>query len=382
LKIVIDIKNLALYGGGIAHWFAPLLASWVERRLDVEFLLLGPEFVQDFLPRSGNWKHVRVAWPQWLPRPLRHPWYDNVLFPRSVAWLRPDLVMSPYHDVRMPRGVPSVIGVHDLCLDEMADVYPARVRSYYLTMLRNNLRRATHVLTVSQTSRHKLAERYGVPMDRISVVYNAASHQFAASVSADQVVDFKSRHVLPGRFLLYTGGSEYRKNVERLAQAFASLVDRDGNLTLFVTGNPDARWHAALANISDAARGRVRFAGKLSDWDLRLAYAATDAVVYPSLCEGFGRVCLEAMEAGTPLACSDLPVMREVAGGYACLFDPYDAKAIADAIEKALAQSRRTCVRDPRFQSSAVQTAFLESTDRVLDSLNAFDEIGRGKDKS
>jgi glycosyltransferase involved in cell wall biosynthesis len=379
MRIVIDTKNLALYGGGIAHWFAPLLAAWVEHRPDVRFQLLGPDFEQDFLPRSGNWEHVHLAWPQWLPRPFRHPWYDNMLFPRAVARLRPDLVMSPYHDVRMPKGIPSVIGVHDLCLDELAGVYPARIRGYYLTMLRTNLRRASHVITVSQTSRHKLVERYGVPLERISVVYNAASHHFAASANAHAIVDFKSRHALQGRFLLYTGGSEYRKNVERLVQAFSALAASHTDLTLLTTGNPDPRWLAALESAPDATKDRVRFAGKLSDSDLRLAYTAADAVVYPSLCEGFGRVCLESMEAGTPLACSDLPVMREVAGDYACWFDPYDVKAIADAIEKALAQSRRACVRDARFQSVAVRAAFLESIDGVLASLSALDEPGRKK---
>lgn len=379
LKIVIDTKNLALYGGGIAHWFAPLLAAWVEHRPAVRFQLLGPDFKHDFLPRSGNWEHVPMVWPQWLPRPLRHPWYDNVLFPRAVARMKADLVLSPYHDVRMPKGVPSVIGVHDLCLDEMAGVYPARIRNYYLAMLRSNLRRASHIITVSQTSRHKLAERYGMPLERISVVYNAASHYFAASANTEEIADFKARQAVRGRFLLYSGGSEYRKNVGRLAQAFGALIEKGVDLTLLVTGNPDQRWHAALANTSDATKGRIKFAGKLSDADLRHAYAAADAVVYPSLCEGFGRVCLEAMEAGTPLACSDLPVMREVAGDYACWFDPYDVKAIADAIEKALAQSRRACVRDARFQSAAVRAAFLESIDGVLASLSALDEPGRRK---
>ncbi|MFM2074258.1 MAG: hypothetical protein RJB34_563 [Pseudomonadota bacterium] len=379
LRVVIDTKNLALYGGGIAHWFAPLLAAWVEHRPDVRFQLLGPDFLQDFLPRSGNWEHVPLAWPQWLPRPFRHPWYDNVLFPRAVARLQPDLVMSPYHDVRMPKGMPSVIGVHDLCLDELATVYPRRVRLYYLALLRLNLRHASHVITVSQTSLHKLVERYGVPLERISVVYNAVSNHFAAATNADAILDFKSRHVLKGRFLLYTGGSEFRKNVERLVQAFSALAECHTDLALLTTGNPDARWVAALESAPDAAKDRVRFAGKLSDSDLSLAYTAADVVVYPSLCEGFGRVCLEAMEAGTPLACSDLPVMREVAGDYACWFDPYDVKAITDAIEKALAQSRRTCVRDARFQSAAVQAAFLESTDGVMDNLNALDKTGRKK---
>lgn len=366
MRIVIDTKNLALYGGGIAHWFTPLLAAWVECRSDVHFQLLGPDFQQDFLPCSGNWEHVPVAWPRWLPRSLRHPWYDNVLFPRAVVRLKPDLVMSPYHDVRMPKSVPSVIGVHDLCLDELAGVYPTRIRGYYLAMLRSNLRRATHVITVSQTSCHKLTELYGVPVARISVVYNAASHHFAVAPNADDVEDFKSRLAVQGRFLLYTGGSEYRKNVERLVQAFAVLAAKDPLLTLLTTGNPDSRWLAALAEVPVATKGRVRFAGKLSDWDLRLAYGAADAVVYPSLCEGFGRVCLEAMEAGAPLACSDLAVMREVAGDYPCYFDPRNIESIARGISLALARQRSQPVVDARFHEALVKDSFLQTMDNVL----------------
>lgn len=366
MKIVIDTKNLALYGGGIAHWFAPLPAAWVEHRPDARFQLLGPDFKQDFLPRSGNWEHVPLPWPQSLPRPLRHPWYDNVLFPRAVARMRSDLVMSPYHDVRMPKGVPSVIVVHDLCLDELKGVYPARIRSYYLAMLRSNLRRAQHVITVSQTSRQKLAERYGVPEERISVVYNAASHHFGLSVNVRDIVNFRSRHALQGRFVLYAGGSEYRKNVERLVQAFDVLAARDSDLNLLATGNPDSRWLAALASTTDTTRARIRFAGKLSDLDLRLSYAAADAVVYPSLCEGFGRVCLEAMETGAPLACSDLAVMREVAGDYPYYFDPYDVQSIASGIAAALTKQRGEPVSDGRFYEAVVKDSFIQAMDNAV----------------
>jgi len=367
LIIVVDTKNLALYGGGIAQWFAPLLATWVELRADARFLLLGPTFNNAFLPNSGNWEHVFITWPQWLPRPLRHPFYDNVLFPRAVAKLQPDLVMSPYHDVRMPKAVPSVISVLDLCIDELSAVYPRRIRGYYLSLLRSNLRRATHVITCSQTSKYKIASLYGIPLERISVVYSAVSDHFSREPSPQEFADFKSRHELPGRFLLYSGGSEYRKNIERLVEAFSLLVEKENDLTLLVTGNQDPRWTAALKNITLMKLGKVRFAGKLSDWDMRVAYSAADVVVYPSLCEGFGRVCLEAMEVGTPLACSDLPVLKEVTGDYALRFDPYDTADIAAVIATALAQKRREAVRDPRFQSESVQRSFLAAMDAVVD---------------
>lgn len=371
MRIVIDVKNLALYGGGIAHWFKPLLLSWLKHSPDTQFFLVGPDFNRDFLLGSGNWTHVAITWPLLLPRSFRHPFYDNVLFPRAVKSLKPDLVMSPYHDVRMPKGVPCVIGVHDLCIDELVGVYPKRIRWYYLTLLRSNLRRASHVITVSETSRTKLVERYGVPSERVSVVYNATSEHFLCTEESDGVAEFKRRHELNGRFLFYSGGSEYRKNIERLVRAFAVLAISEPDLNLLVTGDRDLRWDAALESegLTLITQGRVKFAGRLSDRDLRIAYAAADTVVYPSLCEGFGRVCLEAMEAGVPLACSDLPVMREVAGQYACYFDPHDIAAMAAAIVVALKQKRREATKDKRFQSIVVKATFLAAMDSVARGL-------------
>jgi glycosyltransferase involved in cell wall biosynthesis len=364
MRILVDTKNLALYRGGIAHWFSPLLTAWIAHRPDVRFLLAGPNFNTDFLPRSDNWEHVPLPWPEWLPRALRHPWYDNVLFPRAVSRLHPDRVMSPYHDVRMPKGVPSVIGVHDLCLDELKSVYPRRIRAYYLTQLRHNLRRAAFVITVSETSRNKLVERHGVAPERVGVVYNTPPGAFGVAADAETIAGFRQRYCADGPLLFYPGGSEYRKNVTRLMQTFTRLAQRDEGLILLVTGNKDPRWDAELAGIPDALRQQMVFAGRLNDAELRLAYAAADAVVYPSLCEGFGRVCLEAMDTGTPLACSDLPVMREVAGDYAHYFDPHNVESIIEAVSVALSDGRRSPVRDPRFQGPAVRASFLLAMDR------------------
>jgi glycosyltransferase involved in cell wall biosynthesis len=364
VRILVDIKNLALYGGGIAHWFLPLLAAWVAHRQDAHFLLVGPRFNTGFLSETGNWEHVSLPWPKWFPRPLRHPWYDNVLFPCAVSRLRPDLVMSPYHDVRMPKGVSSVICVHDLCLDELESIYPRRIRTYYLALLRHNLQRAAFVITVSETSRSKLIERYGVAPDRIGVVFNTPPAAFEGDAEAAAIDCFRERYCLTGRLLFYPGGSEHRKNVTRLIQAFSQLAQQDAGLILLVTGNSDPLWDAALVGVPEALRQRVMFVGRLNDVELRLAYAAADAVIYPSLCEGFGRVCLEAMDTGTPLACSDLPVMREVAGGYAHYFDPYNVESISRAAVAALSEGHRSPVRDARFQASAVKASFLRAMDR------------------
>ena len=121
MKIVIDCKNLALYGGGIAHWAYEVLPALVGMYQAEEVILM--------IPRSGSGKSVsipgsypeEVAWPVQLPISLRHVLYDNLLFPHILAKQHPDFVFSPYNDVRMPRGIPSVITVHDLCYLDAAE---------------------------------------------------------------------------------------------------------------------------------------------------------------------------------------------------------------------------------------------------------------------
>ena len=366
LRIVVDTKNLALYQGRIAHWFSPLLSAWIASRYDIQFLLIGPDFDMAFLPRTGNWTHMSLPWPDWLPRPLRHPWYDNVIFPRAVSRIRPDLVTSPYHDVRMPKGIPSVITVHDLCLDELGAIYPRRIRNYYLALLRHNLRSAMSVVTVSETSRAGLIKRYGLDPKRIGVVYNTPPSVFRASGDAYAVERFRKRQCARGPLLFYPGGAEYRKNVGRLVSAFEQLARRNEGLVLLVTGVKNQAWDALLATLPDGLRQRIVFGGRVSDEDLCLAYTAADAVVYPSLCEGFGRVCLEAMETGAPIVCSDLPVMREVAGDYAQYIDPYCVESIVEGVEAALSHGRREPVKDPRFQAAAVTERFITHMDGCI----------------
>lgn len=364
--ILIDVKNLALYRGGIAHWFSPLLVTWIKQRQDLQFLLIGPELNLGFLPDTDNWEYKKICWPEWLPRPLRHPFYDNVLFPWMVARVRPDRIMSPYHDVRMPTRIPSCICVHDLCFDELAEVYPQHIRAYYLSLLRRNLRKASSVLTVSETTRNKLSERYAIAPNKIAVVYNTLPDSFREVVDLNDVQAFHGRYAQNGILLFYAGGSEFRKNVSNLAKAFLIFLEKNPRARLLVTGESNQRWETVFSELGPKLSEAVIFSGKLTDRDLHVAYRAADAVVYPSLCEGFGRVCLEAMGTGTPLACSDLPVMQEVSGRYAHYFDPTKPASIASSIKAALDEGRKEAYIDPRFERESVEREFLRAMNQFV----------------
>lgn len=364
--IAVDTKNLALYVGGIAGFVKPLMHVWVSSRPDIRFVLVGPSWDSRVLTDFSNCEHHVVEWPDSLPRQLRHPFYDNVLFPRAIRRVRPDFVFSPYHDVRLPHGIPSAMMIHDTCLSDMGQLYPWQVRTYYQAMLRVNLGRARHVLTVSESSRACILARYRFPAEHVKVVPNTLEPEFLESQDDPARIAAIRARWGAGKRLLYPSGAEYRKNVPRLLKALEILVARGLDPRLYVTGVRDAGWERVLMSCSQSLQARLRFLGRLSLADLRAHYLAADAVVYPSLCEGFGRVCLEAMELGAPIACSNLPVLCEVAGDYPVYFNPLDIKQMADSIVASSAQGRREPQYEPRFHREAVTKLFLETMDGIL----------------
>lgn len=363
MHVCIDVKNLALYEGGIAGYARPLIDSWVRARPDVRFTLLGPTLGEPIAPEAQNCEHHVVAWPTVLWRPLRHPVYDNVIFPRAVRTLSPDWLFSFYHDVALPKAsqsTRSILMIHDTCLQDLPGVYPARIRGYLLFMLRRNLLRADHILTVSNSSRAAISRCYAIRPERLHVIYNAIER---SEISTSE------RKMLPtnnGKTILYSGGTDARKNLDRMMAAFASLVASGRDIHLCITGSRSAIWEDRLRGVASEVTARVHFLGRLSAEDLQLAYRQADMVLYPTLCEGFGRVCVEAMAVGTVVACSELPVLREIAGDYPVYFNPRDVADIARGIGKALGMERRAAVMDKRFDREAVAESFVDLMNELM----------------
>ena len=368
LHVLVDTKNLALYSGGISGFFKPLLLSWVSSRPEIQFSLVSPMFNLGVLNSLPNCRFHEVPWPSKLPRPMRHPFYDNFIFPRSIRRIQPDFVFTPYHDVRLPKKIPSVMTIHDTCFSDLPHVYPLRIRAYYLHMLRRNLKRVSHVVTVSESSKKAISSLYGLNTNKISVIPNCTKVfdcrlqedvQVAANkLKADDVGVLK---------VFYVGGSDFRKNIGKLLEAVKILIfDRKIKAKLAIAGEQDAGWERELAKIPIAIHENIVFLGRIDQSQLVAHYQASDVVVYPSLGEGFGRVGLEAMELGVPLACSDLPVLHEVLGDYPEYFNPLRVEEIVESIIRAAAKGRVAPKRDDRFDPIRVQQLFIQTMDNLL----------------
>jgi glycosyltransferase involved in cell wall biosynthesis len=153
------------------------------------------------------------------------------------------------------------------------------------------------------------------------------------------VDDVRRRFGIGGRYALFLGGIEPRKNLVGLVRAFGSIADRDAWLVIAggaVNWFPDAsvQVDAAIAALAPQARARVVRTGYVSDPDRVALLSGAEMLAYPSLAEGFGFPVLEAFAANIPVLTSNTSSLPEVAGDAAVLVDPADPGSIASGLDE------------------------------------------------
>jgi len=233
----------------------------------------------------------------------------------------------------------SVVTIHD-CIHLMFPQYlPNRFAfDYARASIRLAARRATRVLTVSESSKRDILKYVDTEPDKIDVIYNAYDERFAIDPAEEDVVRVRERFQLQDEFVLYAGNVKPHKNLERLIEAF-HIVRKRGldHLKLVLIGDDISKYTALRRAVHRHQLHKyVRFLGYLPEETLAVMYRLAGVFVFPSLYEGFGLPPLEAMASGTPVVTSNVSSLPEVAGDAAVLVDPYDPPAIADGIYRVL----------------------------------------------
>jgi glycosyltransferase involved in cell wall biosynthesis len=265
-------------------------------------------------------------------------WYGDRLA-RAARRRRADVLHCPTFRGPLRRaGLPVCVTVHDLAVLREPSWFPAWSRSYGRLAVPRVVRAADRVVCVSQATADDVAERLGVPPARLRVVRNGVDPVFSTPAAAAP---------LSGPYLLFVGTPEPRKNLPRLLAAHRRLRAEGRPEQLVLVG--EGGWGGVeLGSDDDVLR-----LGRVDDVTLRDLYAHAAATVYPSLWEGFGLIAAEALAAGSPLVCSDIPALREVAGGDAHYADPRSVADLARAIREALAAPRPTARPSPGWDDAA-----------------------------
>jgi glycosyltransferase involved in cell wall biosynthesis len=206
---------------------------------------------------------------------------------------------------------------------------------YARVMIRRALRRADRIITVSYNSKRDLVDYFGIVPARVDVIYNGVSPQFRSDVPEEDRTRVAAKYGLRRPYLLFLGGEKPHKNVQNVVRAFgeARRVHPDLPHVLALAGpmpRNSARIDALIAAL-DLASAIAR-PGLIDEEDLPGLLSGADALLYPTLYEGFGLPVVEAMACGTPVLTSSTSALQEIAGGYSYLVDPLDVDAIARGI--------------------------------------------------
>lgn len=231
-----------------------------------------------------------------------------------------------------------VLVVHDLAYERFPGSAP-QIDRRWRRQLARWLRRSAAVIVPSHSAMGDLLERHDVDPAHVHVIPHGAEP--FPEVPATEVARVRAAFGIGGRYVLFVGGIEPRKNLEGLVEAFG---DVDTDAWLVIAGGPvswipeaERRLRRAVAALPEEVGRRVVLTGYVPEADKRALLAGAEALAYPSRYEGFGLPVLEAFAAGVPVLTSDVSSLPEVAGSAALLVNADDRAAIARELERLLA---------------------------------------------
>jgi len=262
------------------------------------------------MPFPRLWTHVRLAW--------------------ELARQTPDALFVPAHVIPIIHPPITLVTIHDLGYRYFPRSHPPLQRFYLDLSTRWNARVAAHILADSEATKSDLVTHYRPPPEKVTVAYPGLDERLAPVEDSDAIAAVKARYHIDGRYYLYLGTLQPRKNLTRLIDAFAQL-ETDAKLVL--AGKRGWLYDDLFSRVERMGLSkRVRFTGYLPDADKPALLSGALAFVFPSLYEGFGLPALEAQACACPVIVSDSSSLPEATGGAALLIDPTETDALAQAM--------------------------------------------------
>ncbi len=361
------------HGDHLRNLLAALSA--IDRR-NIYYVFTNRETGDDLSPPAENFHTVRSVVPARV-RPLRLLW-EQAVFPWHELRRRLDVVFSPGFTAPLATMARKVTVIHDLQHKRLPRNFGPVERQAWNFAVWSAVRASDRLVTPSEHVKADLAHVYRVPEDRVSVIQHGVEESFyGLKENAAYGEDLLAAAKIPDRrYLLAMSTLHPHKNWERLLEAYAKLAGQGIEEHLVIAGLPGKSWDRIVDRIQTGGlRDRVHLVGWTPRPVLSALFKYAEALVFPSMFEGFGIPVIEAMAAGLPVACSDIPVLREVAGDGAIFFDPLSVDRIAEAVARVLSDA---ALRNQLVERGRIRAEGLTWRAAAERTLAALLEVGRG----
>ncbi len=329
MRIGIDAHTIGAGAGGNETYVRELLSAFRQCAPDTGLVAyVDPKSCTDDEAVAGFPRHPLAFRPSLLRVPLALPW---AVRRTGADLLHVQYAAPPYCPC------PFVVSIHDLVWKRHPELLGPAMRARLDWLTPGALRRAARIFVLTEAIKSDLVETYAFPADRIDVVSPGVDPMFHPIADRTQLEAVTLRYGLPEDYVLYVGALQPRKNLVRLAAAYAQLADRGLPHGLVIAGPRIWGYQEVLTQLEELGLGdRLTLPGYIERQDLPALISGAAAFAYVSIYEGFGLPVLEAMACGTPVLASTDPAISEVAGGAVQHCDASDVDTIADALYQVL----------------------------------------------
>lgn len=327
------IKNLAFRQASLVNNLKEHQARphrWVKHIERVVLYVRKNQEVDFELP--SNWKVKVIRWP--------YLW-TQIGLSLELLFHPVDALFVPAHTVPFARPKNTIVTVHGLEYEFCPKAYSFWGKIYMRFAIKNSVKWAKKIITVSENTKMDLMNLYKVPEKKIKVIYNGYDNNFQSN-SNDQVSNKKNTKykIQNTKYLLFIGRLEERKNICGIIDAYRILKEKyDIPHSLVLAGRPGFNYEAIKLKIANC-KFEVIELGFVGDREKFELLKNSNIFLFPSFYEGFGIPILEAQSVGVPVITSNISSMPEVADSSAVLIDPYDPKKIAEATYKLISDEK------------------------------------------
>lgn len=347
-RIGIDVRLWGVRHAGIGRYTEELVKNLQAIDKKNKYVLFCRREDLEKIPGAPQWDKIIADVPHYSVR-------EQIELPGIFSKHKLNLLHVPHFNIPILYRGKFIVTIHDILWHEFrgTDITTLPPPLYFIKhfgyrlVMRNAVRRAERIITPTNTIKNKLVEKFSIPLDKIVVTHEGVSPHFDISIYRNRkrfVSSILKRYEIEKPYILYVGSLYPHKNINQLVLAIRQLNNiyhLSRPLRLVVVSSRNV-FLDRLRNfvIQNRVEDVVRFVGFVPDEDLLALYNNAEAFVFPTHSEGFGLPGLEAMSAGTPVVCSDIPVLHEVYDGAALYFNPRDPNDIAEKIKLILSNKK------------------------------------------
>lgn len=373
--VLIDARMYGLTHAGIGRYIMNLVANLPfvsEGKVKYKLVVkkdqlkaikneLGNRF--EYIPASSS--HYSIA--------------EQFEIPAIIQKTKPDLIHFPHFNAPVFCQKKYLLTVHDLIkhyfrgketTTKLSFLYWPKYLGYRLLSWLV-IKRAKAIIVPSQWWKKKLADKFSVSKNKITVTWEGVGETFLKQKAASQQKTLKKYGLKKDSFFVYTGSVYPHKNVERLVRAMTRIKNENISLAIICSRNTfSKRLEKTVKKLN--AESRINFLGFVPDKEMKPIYSASLALVQPSLMEGFGLTGLEAMASGCPVASSNTSCLPEIYGNAAVYFDPKSDEQLLETLNSLIGNEK---LRDSLIAKGAKRLALFSWKNTAKETVKVYQKL-------